>query len=99
MNDAYIAEEQFYSRYSWCLNSPLSVQDLLLRFQEELDRYEALDGWQREESRANLYLFVCAVACTADDYFTLSWFNSSPLVKCFPHLRTPIETVRTVTDV
>jgi hydroxymethylpyrimidine pyrophosphatase-like HAD family hydrolase/adenine/guanine phosphoribosyltransferase-like PRPP-binding protein len=99
MNDVCAAEHQFYSRYSWCLNSPLTVEDLLLRFQEELDRYEALDGWQREESRTNLYLFVCAVACTADDHLALSWFNFSPLIKCFPQLRRPIETVRTVTDV
>src|SRR5438093_1787075 len=87
MNDARAAEKQFYSRYSWCLNPALSVKDLLRRFEEELDRYEALTGWQREESKANLYLFVCAIACTADDYFALRWINLSPLCRRFPRLR------------
>ncbi len=99
MTDAHKAEEQFYSRYSWCLNAPLSVEDLLIRFREELDRYETLDGWQREESRANLYLFVCAVACTVDDYFSLSWLNFPSLSKRFPQLRGPITIARAVLDV
>src|SRR5215831_8637497 len=79
MVDIHTAEEQFYRSYSWCLNPALSVADLLRRYREELDRYPTLDGWQSEESRANLYLFVCAIACTADDYFASRWLNLSPL--------------------
>ena len=73
-------EHEFYSEYSWCLTSPLSVADLLRRLKEEIDRFPTLHGWQLEESKANLYLFVCAVACTADDYFALRWLNHSPLL-------------------
>jgi hydroxymethylpyrimidine pyrophosphatase-like HAD family hydrolase/hypoxanthine phosphoribosyltransferase len=81
MTDTRTSEEQFYARYSWCLNPALSVEDLLRRFQEEVDRFETLAGWQREESKANLYLFTCAVACTVDDYFAIRWLNLSPLAR------------------
>ena len=66
---AGVAEDRFYSRYDWCLNPILSIEQLLDRFQEEIDAFPGLEGWQREESRINLYLFACAIACTADDYF------------------------------
>jgi hydroxymethylpyrimidine pyrophosphatase-like HAD family hydrolase/adenine/guanine phosphoribosyltransferase-like PRPP-binding protein len=66
---AGVAEDRFYSRYDWCLNPILSIEQLLDRFQEEVDAFPGLEGWQREESRINLYLFACAIACTADDYF------------------------------
>ena len=66
---AGVAEDRFYSRYDWCLNPILSIKQLLDRFQEEIDAFPGLEGWQREESRINLYLFACAIACTADDYF------------------------------
>jgi hypothetical protein len=75
MTHAGIAEEQFCARYSWCLNPALSVEDLLHRFQDEIDAYDGLLGWQREESKANLYLIACAIACTMDDYFALHWLN------------------------
>src|SRR5437016_14175634 len=63
MTDARTSEEQFYRRYSWCLNPALSVEDLLQRYREEMDRYPALTGWQREESKTNLYLCAFEVAC------------------------------------
>lgn len=67
-----LSESEFYALYSWCLNPILSITDLGKRFLEELDRYPQLvAAWQREESRINLYLFVCAIACTVDDY--LAW--------------------------
>src|SRR5437870_2564490 len=98
MTDARQAEDQFYSRYSWCLNSPLSVEDLLRRFREEIDRYEALDGWQREESRTNLYLFVCAVACTVDDHFGRR-LNLSTLANRLPQFRGPLAAAQMLVDV
>jgi hydroxymethylpyrimidine pyrophosphatase-like HAD family hydrolase/orotate phosphoribosyltransferase len=90
MSNAQRSEEQFYSSYSWCLNPALSIHDLLQRFQEELDRHESLSGWQREESKANLYLFACALACTADDYFALHLVNLSPLARRLRRFRAPI---------
>jgi hydroxymethylpyrimidine pyrophosphatase-like HAD family hydrolase/orotate phosphoribosyltransferase len=85
-----VAEAEFYSSYGWCLNPALSNRDLLQRFQEELHRHESLSGWQREESKANLYLFACAVGCTADDYFALHLVNLSPLARRIRRLRAPI---------
>ncbi len=87
MNDSCVSEDQFYSRYSWCLNPALSVQDLLRRFDEEIGRFQTLAGWQREESKINLYLFVCAIACTTDDYFGSRLVNVSPLYSRLPQLR------------
>src|SRR5881394_3770952 len=94
-----LAEAQFYSSYGWCLNPALSIQDLLQRFQEELDRHESLSGWQREESRANLYLFACAAACTADDYFALHLVNLSPIARRLSQLRAPISVVQAAIDI
>src|SRR2546422_9516660 len=99
MTDARTAEEQFYSRYSWCLNPALPVGDLLHRFQEEVQGYEELAGWQREESKANLYLFACAIACTVDDYFALHWLNVSPLANRFPQFRGPIAAAQVLMNV
>lgn len=98
MTDARAAEEQFYSRYGWCLNPVLSVEDLFRRFREEIDSYEALSGWQREESKANLYLFACAIACTADDYFAVRWLNLKPLTSRLPKLRPAISAVQSAGD-
>jgi hydroxymethylpyrimidine pyrophosphatase-like HAD family hydrolase/hypoxanthine phosphoribosyltransferase len=97
--DTQAAEEQFYRHYNWCLNPALSVHDLLLRYQEEIDRYPSLTGWQSEESKANLYLFVCAIACTADDYFAQRWVNFSPLRNRFPRFRTPIGLAQRIVDI
>jgi hydroxymethylpyrimidine pyrophosphatase-like HAD family hydrolase/hypoxanthine phosphoribosyltransferase len=92
------AEHDFYSRYSWCLNPVLSVDDLLRRFREEIDGYEVLSGWQREESKANLYLFACAVACTADDYFAVRWLDLKPIKKRVPRLDPILSAVQSAAD-
>ena len=56
-NQARLAEAQFYSTYSWCLNPLLSLRDLFRRLGEELNRYEDLKiSWQREECKINVYL-------------------------------------------
>src|SRR5438874_5780041 len=87
MSNLHSAEEQFYGRYDWCLNPILSIRELLRRFQEELDGYQALDGWQREESKINLYLFACAITCTTDDYFGSRLPQLSLLSSRIPRLR------------
>ena len=87
MEDAHNAEQRFYSRYDWCLNPILSIQELLHRLETELEQYPALTGWEREESKINLYLFACAIACTADDYFGQKLKDLSQLVSRLPQLR------------
>jgi len=69
-------EERFYALYDWCLNPILPLGDLRHRLRDELDRYESLGAeWQREESRINVYLFACAIACTVDDYLARHWWT------------------------
>jgi hydroxymethylpyrimidine pyrophosphatase-like HAD family hydrolase len=99
MTGARTAEQEFYSHYSWCLNPALSVADLFERFQEELERYPTLSGWQREESKANLYLFVCAIACSADDYLALRWIDLKPVCTRVPGLRPLLSSVQPVIDI
>src|SRR5262249_24328083 len=99
MTDARAAEQEFYSHYSWCLNPALSVADLFQRFREELERYPTLSGWQREESKANLYLFVCAIACTADDYLGLPWINLKLFSTRVPGLRPLLSSLQPVIDI
>ncbi|HEV8713329.1 MAG TPA: HAD hydrolase family protein [Candidatus Binatia bacterium] len=85
---ARLAEAQFYSSYSWCLNPLLSLRDLFRRLREELDRYEGLQaGWQREECKINVYLFICAIACTADDYLAWQPWDLSSVSMRLPRLR------------
>ena len=98
MTEARVAEQQFYTRYNWCLNPVLSVADLLRRFRQELDAYETYSGWQQEESKANLYIFACAVACTADDYFALRWLNLKPLANRIPQLKPAISAFQSIGD-
>jgi hypothetical protein len=74
------------------------VKDLLHRFREEIDAFETRSGWQREESRANLYLFACAVACTADDYFAVRWLNLKPVANRVPQLRPAISAIQSIGD-
>jgi hydroxymethylpyrimidine pyrophosphatase-like HAD family hydrolase/orotate phosphoribosyltransferase len=82
------AEERFYSSYSWCLNPILSLRELFHRLREEFDRYEQRRvNWQQEECKINLYLFVCAITCTIDDYLGRSQMNLSRIAERFPPLR------------
>jgi hydroxymethylpyrimidine pyrophosphatase-like HAD family hydrolase/orotate phosphoribosyltransferase len=82
------SEREFYASYEWCLNPILSVRELFHRLTEEMDRHEDLGiGWQREECRINMYLFICAIACTVDDYLAWRPWNLSPVVARFPRVR------------
>src|SRR2546430_14199129 len=74
-----LTESDFYAPYDWCLNPILSVGELFQRLGEELDRYESLRvDWQREECKINVYLFVCAIACTVDDYLSSRPWDLAP---------------------
>src|SRR2546422_9162009 len=82
------SEARFYGRYAWCLNPILSVRELFQRLREELAQAPALElEWQIAETRINLYLFVCAIACTVEDYLARRPPDLSSLVSHFPQLR------------
>src|SRR5262249_7016295 len=91
-------EEEFYSRYGWCLNPPPCIGDLLRSLEEEIEFYPALTGWQLEESKAKLYLFTCAVACTTDDYLALQSPVLSVLSKRFSPSTVSGAAIRRLTD-
>src|SRR5438876_769706 len=94
-----LTEYEFYSSYSWCLCPTLSVRELRLRFQEELDRLEVLKiPWQRQECEINLYLFACAIACTVDDYLAARPLNLSALSARSPRLSHFIEAAQWLLD-
>ncbi|HUI63602.1 MAG TPA: HAD hydrolase family protein [Bacteroidota bacterium] len=83
------AETWFYSHYAWCLNPILTVRELFSRLREECERYGSLNlTWQREESAINIYLFACAISCTADDYLAFRPLPLSSLGAAPPSLRT-----------
>src|SRR5580765_3473525 len=82
------SEEQFYSTYHWCLNPVLSLRELFRHLDEELDRLDHPQaGWQQREHQLNLYLFICAVACTVDDYLAFRLFDLSRIGSRFHRLR------------
>jgi hydroxymethylpyrimidine pyrophosphatase-like HAD family hydrolase len=59
-----------------------------MRTEEELRRYESLGpDWQREESRINLYLLLCAISCTLDDYLAYRPRRLKSIGLAFPRLR------------
>jgi hydroxymethylpyrimidine pyrophosphatase-like HAD family hydrolase len=82
------SEREFYALYDWCLNPILSVRELFQHLTEELNRYAALRvDWQRDESTINQYLFICAIACTVDDYLAWRPWNLSVVAARFPRVR------------
>ncbi|HYK81719.1 MAG TPA: HAD hydrolase family protein [Gemmatimonadales bacterium] len=79
------AEAEFYGCYGWCLNPVLSVRELFERLEEELERSARWQAaWQRAESRINVYLFTCAIACTVDDYLARPVRNPTRYLKALP---------------
>jgi hydroxymethylpyrimidine pyrophosphatase-like HAD family hydrolase/orotate phosphoribosyltransferase len=86
MSKHHSAEEQFYSRYAWCLNPILSIEELFDHLNDEVHSSSSVTGWRREESVINIYLFVCAVACTLDDYAARRILNLAPLRNRLPKL-------------
>jgi len=87
-----LEEREFYAQYEWCLNPILRVQDLFLRLQEEIDRFQKVNPeWQQEECRINVYLFVCAIAATVDDYLVAHVTSLSAIGRKFPRLKCSAE--------
>src|SRR5439155_5628956 len=84
MREHHIEEEQFYSRYTWCLNPILSIEELFDHLTDEVHHSATLRDWQREESIINIYLFVCAIACTLDDYIGRRLLNTSSVRSRLP---------------
>ncbi len=86
---AMSADEEFFSSYDWCLNPYQPVRSLLQKLQDEFRRHETADApFQRQETRVNIYLLVCAMGCAADDY--LAWRPShltSDVQKRIPRLK------------
>ena len=94
-----LTEYGFYSSYGWCLSPALSVRELWLRVQEELDRLEVLKiPWQRQECEINLYLFACAIACTVDDHLAARPLNLAALSGRIPSLGFFIEAAQSLLD-
>lgn len=80
--------KDFFSGYRWCLNPILSLSDLMIRIEEEVQRLAALEiSWQREESMINVYLFACAISCTLDDYLTRRRWHLAPIGNIYPKFR------------
>jgi len=81
----------FIRSYDWCLNPILTLKEQFQHLEEEINRFNALKSeWQREESRINIYLFACSIACTIDDYISLVPVNLQPLVNIYPKFVMPI---------
>ncbi len=79
--------EGFFSSYEWCLNPLQTFAALCARAHEELARCHSLDViWQREESRTNLYLLLCAACCTIDDYLMHRPWDLSAAVRRLPRM-------------
>ncbi len=90
------SEESFFSFYAWCLNPLQTVLDLVGRVRDEIARYDSLRaGWQREESRTNLYLFLCAACCATDDYLAHRTCDLSRVARRLPRLGGLIEAIDT----
>ncbi|HTX99218.1 MAG TPA: hypothetical protein VMG09_04305 [Bacteroidota bacterium] len=79
------SEREFYSAYDWCLNPIQTVRDLFVRLTAELDRYSSLSrAWERAEVRITLYLLICAIACSIDDYLSWDPFVLTPVADDYP---------------
>src|SRR2546426_5050200 len=88
-------DASFYSRYEWCLNPLLTLRDQLSRLGEELAYASQLaGGWQRDECVINVYLLVCGIACTVDDYLGPRAWDLTFIAERFPGLRSVVPIVR-----
>src|SRR2546427_11989420 len=88
-------EASFYDRHAWCLNPLLTLEDQLTRVGEELDHARSLaPGWQRDECVINVYLLVCGIGCTVDDYLGRRAWDMSLIAEHFPRLRFAVAILR-----
>ena len=81
------AEREFYAAYDWCLNAYPSMQEVIERLSEELNKYPGtVPGWQREEIARNIFLLSCMIVDTSDDYLLGRRYNFSKVLGVFPVL-------------
>jgi adenine/guanine phosphoribosyltransferase-like PRPP-binding protein len=94
------SEERFYASYEWSLDPVLSLRELFMRLREALEQFESHppSSWQRQECKANLYLFVCAITCTLDDYLGQVPPNLLRISSRFPRLRLPLLLAQQILD-
>jgi hydroxymethylpyrimidine pyrophosphatase-like HAD family hydrolase len=74
------SEVSFYSRYPWCLNPFLRIEQVIGFLRAEvnhLDEYE--DGWQQDEVMTNIFLLACGISSTADDCLSGKRYDFSAL--------------------
>ena len=85
------ADEHFFSAYEWSLNPYQSLRELLEHLGEELrrDRFRQA-GWQREESRVNIYLLLAAACCAISDFLAPRRWDLSTVASRAPKLRRAI---------
>ncbi len=88
-NKIHQIENEFYSKYDWCINPFLTLKDLFNHLLEELERYHTLSiKWQREESLINLYLFASAISCIVNDFISWKPFDIRSLIDKYSKFRT-----------
>jgi len=88
-------EARFYTRYGWCLNPLLTLEDQLGRLGEELEHAASLPaGWQRDECAVNVYLLACGIACTVDDYLGRRIWDLALIAERLPRLRVATPALR-----
>ncbi len=91
------AEMEFYNSYEWCLNPILTLKDLFRHLLEEFEKYNSFSlKWQREECKLNLYLFVCAIACTVDDFIAWKPLDLSSLISIYPKINFLIKFLQSI---
>lgn len=82
---AFLAEEEeFYSKYSWCLNALPKLNEVAERLASELNKLDKADGWQYSEVVTNIFLLSCAITDTVDDYLLGTVLDFSKLARVLP---------------
>lgn len=67
--DRKLTDRGFCSFYDLCSNPTLTLRGLMMGCREELNNHPmAAPARPWEEHLLNLYLLICAIACTTDDY-------------------------------
>jgi len=83
------AERTFYNQYHWCLNTFLTIHDVVTYLREELDRLVKVDtGWQLNEIIINIYLLGSGILDSVDDYLVGHKYDFSKVPSVLPPLGT-----------
>lgn len=90
-------QRDFFNNYLWSTNPFLTFRELIARTGDELERCRKCTvQWQRSEMMVNLYIFACAMSCTADDYLSRRRWHIMPLARMFPRFGKLIHLVENV---